>query len=117
MLTMEFLFPLFAFITVDIALVACTPISAKCNAGICPSTEQATLISPTTNYRFNNIASSVSTPQFGNVTTAKPSHKKEDHKKSEGIKVAKLDFNRVETPYVVCLWILLASLAKIGMNS
>jgi len=39
----------------------------------------------------------------------KPTHKKS----SEGIKVAKWDFARVQTPFVVCMWILLASIAKI----
>ena len=35
----------------------------------------------------------------------------------EGIKVAKWDFKRVQTPFVVCIWILLASIAKIGKKN
>lgn len=46
------------------------------------------------------------------IATMKPKH----DKVSEGIKVAKWDFSRVQTPFVVCIWILLASIAKIGMK-
>ena len=32
-----------------------------------------------------------------------------------GIHIFKFDFRNVETPFVVCCWVLLASLAKIGL--
>lgn len=46
-------------------------------------------------------------------TTVKPEH---HEKSSNGIDVAKWDFTRVQTPFVVCIWILLASVAKIGIK-
>ena len=40
--------------------------------------------------------------------------KNETH--SERYPLAVFDFERVELPYVICLWVLIASLAKIGKS-
>lgn len=37
-----------------------------------------------------------------------------DHHDHRGLKIAKVDFAEVETPFIIALWIFCASLAKIG---
>ena len=34
----------------------------------------------------------------------------------EGYQIFKMDFERVELPFIIALWILVASLAKVGKN-
>ena len=38
----------------------------------------------------------------------------ESHNETERYKIFTFDFERVELPYVICLWILIVALAKIG---
>lgn len=38
----------------------------------------------------------------------------ESHNETERYKILSFDFERVELPYVICLWILIVALAKIG---
>lgn len=40
----------------------------------------------------------------------------ESHNKTERYKLLSFDFERVELPYVICLWILIVALAKIGKH-
>lgn len=40
----------------------------------------------------------------------------ESHNKTERYKILSFDFERVELPYVICLWILIVALAKIGKH-
>ena len=35
----------------------------------------------------------------------------------KGIEIFKVEFEHVQTPFIVCVWVLFASLAKIGMYS
>ena len=35
----------------------------------------------------------------------------------KGIELFKIEFGHVQTPFIVCVWVLFASLAKIGMYS
>ena len=35
----------------------------------------------------------------------------------KGIEIFKIEFEHVQTPFIVCVWVLFASLAKIGMCS
>ena len=35
---------------------------------------------------------------------------------TEGYQVAKFDFAHISTPYIICMWILLASAMKIGYH-
>ena len=42
------------------------------------------------------------------------SEHKESHNGTERYKILTFDFERVELPYVICLWILIVGLAKIG---
>ena len=39
-----------------------------------------------------------------------------DDNSTKGIVIFKADFSHVATPYVVCVWVLAASIAKLGMN-
>ena len=52
-----------------------------------------------------------------NKSVIAPTTSHKSHLKSNvGIKVAKWDFTRVQTPFTVCIWILLGSVAKMGMK-
>lgn len=50
------------------------------------------------------------------VSSAGAEHESQKHGKntSERYRIISFDFQHVEVPYVICLWILLASVAKIG---
>ncbi len=77
----------------------CNPLNANCTGNCLSSTLQPNL---------------TSVPTYGGNHSTKAPHEDAQHKSHGGIKVAKFDFERVKTPFVVCLWILIASLAKIG---
>eukprot|EP00795_Rhopilema_esculentum_P010904 gene10904-19735_t len=93
-------------------LSRCNPLLQNCSDGIC--TKHLPTKSSPAIYERSSAAlnSNKSQSVFGNGSTTK-THEKSKHKKSEGIKVAKFDFFRVETPFSVCLWILLGSIAKL----
>ena len=78
-------------ITIFLLLLLCEKVSSRTNANDSQSKTQPT----------------VSTSR---KTEVHKSHQGQGH----GIKVAKWDFKRVQMPFLISFWILLASLAKIG---
>ena len=111
---------LYFFATIGINLVASNVLSRNCSIVPCisPSKSLSETQSqmPSASYAFQIFASAIKNSSSGNETKHVAPEK--HHKKVyEGIKVAKWDFKRVQTPFVVCIWILLASVAKIGMKN
>ena len=47
---------------------------------------------------------------------ADPELDKGERHGEEGYQIFKMDFERVELPFIIALWILVASLAKVGKN-
>lgn len=52
---------------------------------------------------------------YTNSTSHGNQTKTEDHPAGHKIKVAKFDFKYIATPFIVTVWVLLASLLKVGM--
>lgn len=52
--------------------------------------------------------------QWSTVTAEENSEEKGNGTHSERYPLVVFDFERVELPYIICLWVLIASLAKIG---
>lgn len=81
------------------------------------SLSNPSLASPPSNNSMPVYASMSTKSAYLNKSSVTPRTSYKSHLRSNvGVKVAKWDFTRVQTPFVVCIWILIGSIAKIGMK-